>query len=89
MDSISVLSAHRPIATRQHDVFIMDIALATMLLKPRELQDINLVRIYLKITTVSDLANVLGNLIERSVWDVLPFTNRESLQLASPNNYYH
>jgi hypothetical protein len=51
--------------------------------------DINLVRIYLKITTVSDLANVLGNLIERSVWDVLPFTNRESFQLASPNNYYH
>ena len=46
--------------------------------KPKELLDINLVRLYLQITTVSDIATAVGTKIERTVWDVLPFQNQRS-----------
>lgn len=46
--------------------------------KPKELLDINLVYIYLQITTVSDIATAVGTEMECIVWDVEPFGSRHS-----------
>ena len=40
--------------------------------------DINLVRIYLQVTTISDIATAVGTEMEQTVWDVEPFENRRS-----------
>ena len=75
--SIYIKAARRPLATRQGDMFIMERAMQ-MNLKQAELLDVNLVRIYLRITTVSDASNAVGTELEKSVWDVEPFSDRTS-----------
>jgi hypothetical protein len=72
------LKANRvPSSARQHDQFIMDIA-ASMLFKRQELVDINLVRIYLQVCTISDIATAVGGSLHLSAWKVEPFSDRRS-----------
>jgi hypothetical protein len=74
-----------------HDTFIMQRA-KSLLLKPKELLDVNLVRIYLQVTTVSDmLANEVGTKIPRNVWDVtiVPVTSTGHVKkLLQQNNEF-
>jgi hypothetical protein len=53
----------------------------SLLLKPKELLDINLVHIYLQMTTVSNMTNEVGTKISRNVWGVIPFRDSISQPL--------
>jgi hypothetical protein len=55
----------------------MDIA-TSMQFKRQELVDINLVRIYLQVCTISDIATAVGGSIHLSAWKVEPFSDRWS-----------
>jgi hypothetical protein len=55
----------------------MDIA-TSMQFKRQELVDINLVRIYLQVCTISDIATAVGGSIHLSAWKVEPFSDRRS-----------
>ena len=46
--------------------------------KQQELVDINLVRIYLQVCTISDIATAVGGSIHLSAWKVEPFSDRRS-----------
>jgi hypothetical protein len=46
-----------------------------MQFKQQELADINLVRIYLQVCTISDIATAVGGSIHLSAWKVEPFSN--------------
>ena len=56
---------------------MMNIA-TSMNFKRQELVDINLVRIYLKVCTISDIATAVGGSIHLSAWKVEPFIDRRS-----------
>jgi hypothetical protein len=66
-----------PSSDRIHDQFIMNIA-TSMNFKRQELVDINLVRIYLKVCTISDIATAVGGSIHFSAWKVEPLSDRRS-----------
>ena len=66
-----------PSSARFHDKFIMNIA-TSMNFTRQELIDINLVRIYLKVCTISDIATAVGRSIHLSAWKVEPFSDRRS-----------
>jgi hypothetical protein len=55
----------------------MEIA-TSMPFKQQELVDINLVRIYLQVCTISDIATAVGGSIHLSAWKVEPFSDRRS-----------
>jgi hypothetical protein len=55
----------------------MNIA-TSMNFKRQELVDINLVCIYLKVCTISDIATAVGGSIHLSAWKVEPFSDRRS-----------
>jgi len=74
---IHVKANRVPSSARQHDQFIMDIA-TSMPFKRQELVDINLVRIYLKVCTISDIATAVGSSLHLSAWKVEPFSDRRS-----------
>jgi hypothetical protein len=62
---IHVKANRVPSSARQHHQFIMDIA-TSMQFKQQELVDINLVRIYLQVCTISDIATAVGGSIHHS-----------------------
>ena len=74
---IHVKANRVPSSARLHDKFIMDIA-TSMQFKRQELVDINLVRIYLQVCTISDIATAIGGSIHLSAWKVEPFSDRRS-----------
>ena len=74
---IHVKANRVPSSARQHDQFIMDIA-TSMPFKRQELVDINLVRIYLQVCTISDIATAVGGSLHLSAWKVEPFSDRRS-----------
>jgi hypothetical protein len=74
---IHVKANRVPSSARLHDKFIMDIA-TSMPFKRQELVDINLVRIYLQVCTISDIATAIGGSIHLSAWKVEPFSDRRS-----------
>jgi hypothetical protein len=74
---IHVKANRIPSSARQHDQFIMDIT-ALMQFKRQELVDIHLVRIYLQVCTISDIATAVGGSIHLSAWKVEPFSDRRS-----------
>lgn len=57
--SLSVMRNRLPTAAREGDKMLMDVAL-TLGLTKRELMDLNLIRIYMQATTVSDIAMADG-----------------------------
>ena len=74
---IHVKANRVPSSARQHDQFIMDIA-TSMSFKRQEPVDINLVRIYLQVCNISDIATVVGGSLHLSAWKVEPFSDRGS-----------
>ena len=86
---IHVKANRVPSSARQHDQFIMDIA-TSMPFKRQELVDINLVRIYLQVCTISDIATAVGGSLHLSAWKVEPFSDRRSnlsfLHQATPTS---
>jgi hypothetical protein len=76
--TVQVKENQVPQMSRTHDQCLMDVALAQSFTKT-ELLDINLVRMYLNVCTISDITNALGDHITESVWRCLPFTDRKSL----------
>jgi hypothetical protein len=75
--SIQVKANKVPQLSRIHDRFIMDVAIAQSMSK-QDLLDINLVRIYLKVCQISDIATALGDTIPESVWRCQQFQDRTS-----------
>lgn len=75
--SIRIKSNRVPLASRSHDQFLMEIAL-TLGMTKRELTDLNLVRTYLGVTTISDIASALGSHILPCVWFAQPISDRKS-----------
>ena len=55
-------------------------AASTLGLSRRELQDINLVRIFLGVTTVSHIANAIGTHVVSCIWHGVPIPDRRSRQ---------
>ncbi len=75
--SLRIKSNRVPIASRTHDQFLMEIAL-TLGLTNGEIRDLNLVRIYMGVTTISDIASALGHHILPCVWSAQPISDRKS-----------
>ncbi len=74
----SQVKANRlPTGCREYDHFLMDRAL-TLRFTKRELTDVNLVRIYLGVTTLSDIASAIGSHIHRLIWHMQPLEDRKS-----------
>jgi hypothetical protein len=67
-----------PSSAQQHDQFIMNIT-TSMSFKRQELVDINLVRIYLQVCTLSDIVTAVGSSLHLSAWKVKePFSDCRS-----------
>lgn len=75
--SLRIQSNRIPQSAREHDSFLMDHAL-TLQLSRQELVDINLVRIFLQVTTVSDIASACGNHLHQLSWQGKPIPDRKS-----------
>ena len=79
---IHVKANRVPSSARQHDQFIMDIT-TSMPFKRQELVDINLVRIYFQVCTISNIATAVGGSLHLSAWKVDPFSDRR-INLSFP-----
>ena len=66
-----------PSICREGDQLLMDKAL-TLGFTKRELLDINLVRIFLGVTAVSDIATANGHAFHLSAWNGIPISDRRS-----------
>jgi hypothetical protein len=75
--AITVKANQAPQLSRIHDCFLMDVAISNKMSK-QELIDINLVRVYLKVCTLSDITNATGNRLSESVWRCQQFLDRRS-----------
>ena len=75
--SFQVKSNRLPLLARDGDSFLMESALA-MGFKPQELKDINLVRSFVGVTTVSDLATANGTNLVPAAWSAMPMSDRIS-----------
>ena len=64
-----------PTISRINDQLLMDVAL-TMTFSRQELVDLNLIRIYLRATTVSDIASADGRTLHSWTWRGLRIPNR-------------
>ncbi|KAI2513929.1 hypothetical protein MHU86_313 [Fragilaria crotonensis] len=73
--SIYVKKNRLPLISREGDSLLMDMAI-TMGLKKQELIDLNLVRIFLGVTTVSDIATADGLRIHPCTWKGYPIPDR-------------
>ena len=73
--TIQVKDNQVPQMSRTHDRCLMDVA-AEHSFSKRELLDINLVRMYLQVCTISDITNAAGTSITETVWRCLPFADR-------------
>ena len=74
---IHVKANRVPSSARQHDHVIIDIA-TSMPFNRQELVDIHLVRIYLQVCTISDIATAVGRSLHLSAWKVEPFSDCRS-----------
>jgi hypothetical protein len=61
---IQIKHAGVPPKQREHDEYIMDIAINMKKLKPGQLRRINYCRLYLNVTTLSKITNATGNSID-------------------------
>jgi hypothetical protein len=52
-----------PVRMREHDQYIMDIAIESNKYKPHQIRRINYCRLYLNITTLSEITNAKGDMI--------------------------
>ena len=73
--SLRVLRNRMPTPAREGDQFLMEVAL-TLGLSKRELQDLNLIRTYMRVTTVSDIATAEGLTIHPWSWRGLRIPDR-------------
>jgi hypothetical protein len=53
-----------PMPMREHDQYIMDIALQMNKFKPHQIRKINYCRMYMKVTTVLEITNAKGDIID-------------------------
>ena len=75
--SIRVLKNRIPLLARDGDSCLMEKAM-TLGFSKQELIDVNLVRTYLQVTTLSDIASAQGSTILPSVWNGFPISDRRS-----------
>ena len=73
--SFKVMKNRIPTISRIDDKLLMDVAL-TMTFSCQELVDLNLIRIYLRATTVSDIASADGRTLHPWTWRGLRIPNR-------------
>ena len=75
--SLRVLRNRLPILARVGDSCLMEQAM-NLGFKRQELVDVNLVRTFLQVTTISDIASANGLFIMRASWQGIPFADRHS-----------
>jgi hypothetical protein len=61
---LQIANASVPPKMREHDEYIMDIAMDTKKFKPSQIRRINYCRMYLNVTTLSDITNATGDIID-------------------------
>ena len=66
-----------PVLARDHDSCLMDKALQ-LSFKKQELVDVNLVRVYLQVTTLSDIVSADGLFVALASWNGQPIPDRKS-----------
>jgi hypothetical protein len=74
-----------PNKMRDHDEYIMDIAMNMSKLKPGHLRRINYCRMYLNVTTISDITNATGDIIDAAAFE----GRREYTQAKNTWNRVH
>jgi hypothetical protein len=62
--SIQVDEPGIPQKMREHDEYIMDIVITSKKYKPHQVRKINYCRMYLNVTTVSEMTNAKGDIIQ-------------------------
>jgi hypothetical protein len=77
--AMSIMCLHNklPSLARIHDSFLMEQAM-TLPFRRQELIDVNLVRTYLGVTTLSDIVSADGTFILPSIWNGNPISDRRS-----------
>jgi hypothetical protein len=75
--SIRCLHNHLPFMARRHNFFLMDQALL-LNFKRQELIDVNLVRTFLQVTTLSDIVSADGHFISLASWNGEHIPDRHS-----------
>ena len=75
--SLTVLRNRLPLLAREGDTCLMEQA-TKLGFKRQELVDVNLVRTFLQVTTISDIASADGGFIMRASWQGLPIADRHS-----------
>lgn len=75
--SLRIRSNRIPHSARENDSFLMDHAISLGLTR-QELVDVNLVRTFLQVTTVSDIATACGKHIHRLSWKCHQIPDRKS-----------
>jgi hypothetical protein len=58
-----------PTLSREHDQHLMEVAIQLKIFKPSHLRKINYCRLYLNVSTISDIANANGDMIDPAMYE--------------------